>query len=941
MKPPFRIPRATYRLQMHAKFTFAQLAGIVPYLDDLGVSDLHLSPMFRAAPGSTHGYDVSDHNEINPELGGVDGLMKVSALLQERDLGLLADFVPNHMGIEGPFNWRWIDVLEHGRESRFASFFDIQWNPRQASLQDRILVPMLGDFYGRVLEEGGIRLRYIESAFWVCYATLRFPLRPESYGAILERLAWFKNPGTNLAQKLEQLSLQFRSLPRADATETLESTQLRNRQRDTLRQELARLIESENLAADLEQVLEALNGKPANPASFDNLHQILEEQNYRLAYWKSGTHEINYRRFFTIDTLVGLHMELQEVFDDTHRLLQYLLEKGVVTGVRIDHIDGLWDPEHYLQRLSNLGRHDEAPVYILVEKILTEGEQLPGEWAVHGATGYEFAGSLVNLFLDPAAEPAFTRIYRDFTGIPLDPHEQAYQLKLFAMEDLFPNAIDSLALDLGAHVKADRRWRDWTVNDLRLAISRTIACLSVYRTYRRAGHKPSLTDIAVVERAVGATLRRNHSSDPRAFLFLQDLWTAVYPDATAPPEIRAWADQWVGQLQQYTGAIMAKSIEDTFFYRYVRFFGANEVGHHPAEFGLPVAAFHEMNQKRLQRWPACLLATSTHDTKVAEDTRARLLALGELPEKWDAALKTWSACNRPFKTPLDGENSAAPDANEEYLLYQILLGAWPLREEEVDNVFRGRIKAYMRKALSESKANTNWVAPNEPWLKAGDDFIDALLDKNRAADFWKTFLPFAEEIAWRGMNFSLVQVALKATVPGVPDFYQGSELWDLSLVDPDNRRPVDYALRRELLKTLDTAVLGDLLASWKDGRIKLHLTRALLRYRRDYPLLFSRGSYTPVTLTGTNADRFVAFLRQDNGEQLLVVALRHFGPAETRDWKEICRDAELEIAATPTAWNDLLSPRQIAGRATRLPVGLLLNGLPVALLRAQPDEAKV
>ena len=662
---------------MQAKFNFEQLSGIVDYLDALGISDVYTSPIFRASPGSTHGYDICDHNQISPEIGGMDGLMKVSGQLKEKGMGLLVDFVPNHMGIEGPYNWRWIDVLENGHESRFAAFFDIQWHPRHPWWQDRILVPTLHDFYGRVLEAGEFQLKYAEGSFWVCYRSLRFPLRPETYGVILERLGWFKNPAAALAQKLEQLSRQFQSLPKAAAAETLEVALHRNRERDTLRQELAGLIEGEKLAADLDQVLAAMNGTPGQPASFDTLHQILEAQNYRLAFWKSGTYEINYRRFFTIDSLVGLHMERQDVFDDTHSLLRYLLEKEVVSGVRIDHIDGLWDPAEYLQRLSAMSKRGEDPVYLLVEKILTEDEHLPADWSVHGTTGYEFAGSLIDLLIDQKNEADFTRIYRDFTGMTLDPYEQAYQNKLFVMEELFPNAIDNLALDLAAQVKSDRHWRDWTVNDLRLAISRIIACLSVYRTYRRAGHRIAPTDIAVIERAVSATLRRAPSSDPAPFLFLKKLWLGDYPGEGDPPEMKAWADDWVSKLQQYTGAIMAKSIEDTFFYRYVRFFGANEVGHHPADFGRPLEAFHEANLARLQKWPACLLATSTHDTKVAEDTRARLIALSEIPVRWSNAIARWRELNRPHKTKV-GE-AMAPDANEEYLLYQILLGAWPLR----------------------------------------------------------------------------------------------------------------------------------------------------------------------------------------------------------------------------------------------------------------------
>ncbi|HEV3272903.1 MAG TPA: malto-oligosyltrehalose synthase [Candidatus Methylacidiphilales bacterium] len=931
MNPPFRAPRATYRVQLHAGFNFGQLAQIIPYLDDLGISDIYASPVFRATPGSTHGYDVCDHNEINAELGGMDGLMKVSGLLREREMGLLVDFVPNHMGIAVPFNWRWMDVLEHGHFSRFASFFDIEWNPRQVSLQDRILVPMLHNFYGRVLEAGEIQLKYEKAAFWVCYRSLRFPLRPESYTAILQRLAWFKNPGTPLSQKLDHMAEQFRALPKSSATESMEEVEQRNRRSHGLRHELAELIEAENLTTDLDLALAALNGKPGDAASFDNLHQILEEQNYRLAFWKSGTHEINYRRFFAIDTLVGLHIEVQEVFDDCHRLLKHLIEKGGVTGVRIDHIDGLWDPAQYLERLSILGRNESPPIYLLAEKILGDGERLPEDWAVHGTTGYDFSGDLINLLIESRSETQFTRLYREFTGMHLDPREQAYELKLFVMEELFSNVIDSLALELEAQVKSDRRWRDWTVNDLRLALSRIIACLSVYRTYRRVDQNPGATDVAVVGRAVAEALRRNRSSDPIPFLFILDLWTGRYPDARAAPELKTWADNWVCKLQQFTGAIMAKSVEDTFFYRYVRLFAANEVGHDPAEFGHPVSVFHEKNRARLRQWPTSMLATSTHDTKLSEDVRSRLLALSELPERWESSLKKWSARNHSFKTQLD--DLPAPDANEEYLLYQILLGVWPIHGESVDDVFRDRIKNYMRKALSESKTNTNWINPNKSWLKACDNFIDAILDRQRAGSFWDDFLPFATEVVWRGMNLSLTQVVLKLTSPGVPDLYQGNELWDFSLVDPDNRRPIDYALRHELLQSLAKASVQDLFQSWEDGRIKMYITRALLRHRRKYPQLYSQGSYVPIEMIGPHADRFISFMREDDEKQLLVVAAIRMGDSEADHSRKMGTGTFLSGLKPSPTWHDLFSSREIAKQATDLPLDLLLNGLPVGVFR--------
>ena len=925
---PSRVPAATYRVQLHAGFTFADLAAIVPYLHEIGISDVYASPIFRAAPGSTHGYDVCDQNQVNPELGGEAGLEELSALLRDKGMGLLLDFVPNHMGIEGPFNWRWLDVLENGPLSRYASFFDIHWNPRQTLLQERVLVPMLGDFYGRVLEAGQLQLAYDENAFWVCYGALRFPLAPDSYGTILDRLAWFKNPGSPVAQKLEHMANRFRVHPDPTAGESVEAAGKRTEGRDALRRELADLLADESLHQDLQEVLKALNGTAGVPASFDNLHNILEAQHYRLAYWKSGSHEINYRRFFAVDTLVGVHMERPEVFDDTHQLLRRLLANGVTTGVRIDHIDGLWDPVEYLDRLATLSPSPGKPVYTLVEKILTEREVLPADWQVHGTSGYEFAGSLINLLIDPEKADQFTAIYRDFAGPQPDPHEQAYELKLFIMEELFPNAIETLVEELERRINSDRRWRDWTTNDLRLALSRIIACLSVYRTYRRAGQTIGETDAAVVDRAVEAALQRNLSSDPLAFHFVRDVWTGRYPDAQAQTGQENWADAWVMTLQQYTGAIMAKSMEDTFFYRYVRLFGANEVGHHPAEFGLPPQAFHEENERRRRDWPACLLGTATHDTKLAEDARARLLALSEIPERWADYLREWREANQSLKTRVNDQ--LAPDANEEYLLYQILLAAWPLRDEQVDEVFAERMRNYMRKALAESKTNTNWASPNEAWLKATADFVDRLLARDRPGAFWQTFAAFAAELSQRGALFSLVQVALKLTSPGVPDIYQGCEIWDLSTVDPDNRRPVDYAHRRELLKGLEGAAAAEMLVQWHDGRIKLHVTRAILRYRREHPALFSEGSYTPIALEGEQARNFIAFQRQHWNESLLVIAAIRLGAK-----LDLAKLGEgVSVAVADGAWKSILTGASIQAVGGRIDIHAALGGMPVAVLGA-------
>ena len=932
MKLPAPHSQCHLSVQLHSKFTFGDLEKILPYLSDLGITDVYASPLFRASPGSTHGYDVCDHNEINPELGGREGLMEISRQLRERGMGLIVDFVPNHMGIEGPYNRRWMDVLENGRSSRFAGFFDIEWNPRQAALQDRIIVPTLHDFYGRVLESGDFRLAYEDARFWVYYRTLRFPLCPDSYGMILQRLAWLRNPGAPVSHQLEKTADQFRSLPRPSSADDEVQVKERHRVSDTLRRELASLIEEENLAADVKETLNALSGDRANPDSFDQLHQLLEEQNYRLAYWKTGTHEINYRRFFAVDTLVGLHMESKDVFDECHRLLKELIAEGTVTGVRIDHIDGLWDPAEYLERLAALAPSAEQPFYSLVEKILTEKEEMRPDWMTHGTTGYDFAGSLINLLLAARSGNEFTNIYREFAGVSINPDEQAYRIKLYIMDELFPNALDNFAFDLEARVKTDRRWRDWTLADLRPAMSRIIACLSVYRTYRVVGQPPTAEDISVVDRAVEEALKLNASSDQVPYQFIRDIWTGRYPDKKAGPELMVWAEGWICKLQQYTGAIMAKSVEDTFFYRYVRLFAANEVGHHPAEFGRPVADFHEDNRKRLETWPASMLGTSTHDTKMSEDVRARLLALSEIPERWDTAIHRWSKFNHGAKTLVN--NLLAPDANEEYLLYQILLGAWPLEEDGVNEVFRTRIKDYMHKAMAESKARTNWVSPNQPWLAACDKFVDTILDRKAAGPFWEDFVPFATQLAEQGMKLSLVQVALKLTCPGVPDFYQGTEIWDFSLVDPDNRRPVDFAVRETMMNGIDQASVHHLVQTWKDGRIKMRLIRSLLRHRREQPALYQRGSYTPLNVSGPQANRFVAFERREGERRLFVVALRRMEQDGVSDLREICEGAALSLPEGAPVWRDLFSGREIKSGAAELPLAELFDVLPVAIFAA-------
>jgi (1->4)-alpha-D-glucan 1-alpha-D-glucosylmutase len=933
LKRPHRIPRATYRFQLNGAFPFDNARELVPYLAELGISELYASPIFRASPGSSHGYDVNDPNLVNPELGGREALDALSATLKENGLGLLLDFVPNHMGITGPFNHWWLDVLGNGRGSRYAHYFDIQWNPLLESLADKVLVPMLTDFYGTVLEQGRLQLRYLEGSFWVLTGGARFPIRPGTYSIILDRVAESLPEKGRPRARLERIARSFDDLPVDPAGRMPCSPEERDEQIRACKTELTRLLEKHPAAREaLDAEMVRLNGNVGDPRSFDDLHELLERQHYRLTFWKAGAHEVNYRRFFAIDTLVGLRMEEPGVFRETHLLLAELIAAGVATGVRIDHIDGLWNPADYLRRLAAMAREaapEAFPPYTLVEKIVEPGEDVNTEWAVHGTSGYEFAASLIALFMDGGLEGEWSRIYARFTGIAEPSMELAYQDKKFILREIFPNTVASLTVELDRIVELDRRWRDLTRHDLGVALAELIACLPVYRTYRAPGEKMRPEEARFVHEALELAIKRNGIMDPGPLRFMADVITGEYPPEDAPPALKKELDRWVGKLQQATGAAMAKSIEDTHFYRYVRMFGANEVGNHPANFGAPLEHFHAANARRQERWPFNLLTTSTHDTKVSEDTRARLFALSEMPGEWEAALETWRKANTVFKLTLDGR--AAPDANEEYLLYQVLLGAWPLDPAEVNEGFEARIRDYLRKAVAEAKVNTNWIHANETWLEACDRFVHGLLEPSESEGrFLQSFRPLAERVAAAGMVFSLGQVLLKLTCPGVPDIYQGNEVWDFSLVDPDNRRWVDYAKRRELLAGLDARKPAELLKNWRDGGIKLFLTRALLKFRARHADLFADGAYEPVTASGPRENALVAFQRVLPRERLLVVATRSLRGFEAGEIPPVGKAwAETALEVEPGPWTDVLTGRQVDSAES---VAEVLKELPVAAL---------
>ena len=898
------IPGSAYRVQLHGKFTFADLAALDGYFAELGVSDLYLSPVFTAVPGSQHGYDVTDYGEINPELGGYEGFKALSKTLHDGKRGILLDFVPNHMGIAGMLNQWWRDVLEYGPASRYASFFDIQWKMEQGRERPRVLVPLLLDHYGKVLERGEIRLVY-DKGFALRYGETTLPVSPESYGDILEHLE------PSAADALGHGSQGMR--------ERLE----------------ARVSRDPHFREALDRCLRKLNGAPGDRASFDSLHAIIERQYYRLARWQAGAHEINYRRFFAIDTLVGLHMEVAEVFHESHAMVGKLIEEGAVDGLRIDHIDGLRQPEDYLHRVQLMNRPEPSrPLYVLVEKILARGEKLPAAWPVHGTTGYEFIEQLAGILVDASQEARFDAIYRAVTGDIRTYAERVIRSKRLIIAEMFANAISNLGVELVQIVAGDRLWRDLTRHELTTAVSELVVHLSVYRTYRRRFGGVTDQDRAVLEDACVRTIADNPRADPEPITFVKDLLAGNYPPATAPAAYRERILSWALTFQQYTGAIMAKSVEDTAYYTYNRFIALNEVGGDPGVFGGSVDAFHRANQERLEKEPFTFLTTSTHDSKLSEDVRARLYALSEVATEWEAWVNDWKQKTAGHTTLCDGQE--APDALDQYRFFQVLLGAWPLADEQVDDAFRVRLKDYFRKAVNEAKRHTSILNGNEAYLVACDHFVDGTTATASSNQFMAAFLPCAARIARLGMVNSLVQVVLKCTLPGVPDLYQGNEVWDFSLVDPDNRRPVDFGLRQTLIGDVAKVSYPTLLENWRQGGIKLRVTRDLLRFRRAQPALFASGAYRPVGSAGGFSGNVIAFVREHEGRLLLVVVPRITSKIGSPPVGSVWDDTRLGESVSAHAWRNIFTGHAFAP-GEPLFLRSLLGELPFAVLQSWED----
>jgi (1->4)-alpha-D-glucan 1-alpha-D-glucosylmutase len=964
--PAGEVPRATYRLQLNRQFTFVDAMAIVPYLAALGVSHVYLSPYFKARPGSTHGYDIVDHNALNPEIGTRADLDRMSAALREHGMRQLVDVVPNHVGVVGADNPWWQEVLENGRAAEHAKFFDIDWDRTPDELHGKLLLPVLTERYGTVLERGEIKASFdpTRGEFAFRYAEQCFPIDPQTYARILAPAAEclrprLPKPRAGVAEDLASLAAAFESLPAADVSDAERSAQRRRVQR-LHKRALADLCgRAPEVLHCLEEQLERINGRPEDPASFDALDALLRAQVFRLASWRMAADDINYRRFFDLNDLAALRVEEPEVFEASHGLLFDLLIEGKVGGLRIDHPDGLHDPEEYFARLqrraaeilkveapANGTARTKLPLYIVAEKITGAGESLPTSWQIAGTTGYDFTELANGLFVDPRGEPKLTRGYCAFLDARPDYADIVYRSKRLVMHLSMASELNALASALSRIAQSDRSTCDFTYSSLRAALGEVVASFPVYRTYVTAAGA-SAEDRRRIDQAIQAARRRALPAERTVFDFLREVLTTDL-SRERPQAEREAIVHIAMRFQQFTAPVMAKGMEDTAFYTYNRLLSLNEVGGDPRRFGVSVAAFHEANLARAADWPHAMLSTSTHDSKRSEDVRARLNVLSEIAAEWRLRVERWRQLNRSHRRQL--EIAEAPTPNDEYLLYQTLIGAWPDRYDEpaVAAEFAERIERYLVKVVREEKALSSWVNPNEQYEAAFTGFARALLAPGQNERFLKRFLPFQRKVAWFGMLNALSQTLLKLTVPGVPDIYQGCELWSFSLVDPDNRRPVDFAARQESLSSLRAVaatgdaglarVAGALGAHIEDGRLKQFVIWRSLDLRRRRETLFRDGAYVPLRVAGERAEHVCAFARVRDGDCAVVVVPRlactllggeTILPIGTSTWG----DTSIDVSSLDNAeWDDAFTAVRIAAHGGRLSLATTLGRLPLALL---------
>jgi (1->4)-alpha-D-glucan 1-alpha-D-glucosylmutase len=951
--PPARIPIATYRLQLNKDFRFSDASKILDYLHQLGISDLYLSPILLSRRGSGHGYDVTDPTRINPELGTEEEFQSFQNEVQKRGMGIVLDIVPNHMAASMENAW-WMDVLENGPQSAYAAFFDIDWHPAARSLDGKLLLPVLGRPFGETLDAGELQLTFQEGKFYIQYFDSFFPLAPHSYHGILNRrIDRLKKTVGEESPAFHEYSGILASLwalahGERRAGETAADRRLRL---EAARERLAALVKSsEEVANFINDNLQSINGNSQDPASLGDLHRLLGEQNYKLAYWQNINESINYRRFFTIADLVGVRVEDPVVFEATHGNLLRLISKGPFTGLRIDHIDGLRDPLSYLNKLQEKLAQPDANgslsnVYLLVEKILARNESLPTDWPVSGTTGYDYLNHGNGIFVCPESAPKLDQIYSSFIGKQQKFVDVLYQKKKLVMSTLLGVEMRSLGRQLSELAAQDRYARELPRGPLIDALTEATACLPVYRTYIRNLDVPEHAAKYISEAADEAHLRAPHLR-PEYFDFVRQVLLLLNLPHVLPDQREARL-AFVMRWQQITGPIVAKGMEDTALYVYHPLLSLNEVGGYPepADTSSRQELFSFLEARR-QVWPHSLNATSTHDTKRSEGVRARINVLSEMPDEWQAHLNLWASLNARHKGDVEGR--PVPDRNEEYFLYQTALGVWPL-DQEICATLIQRLQDYLLKATREAMIHTRWTRPNQKHEEALQHFVSKIFS-SEAEDFLGDFRPFQRRIAYSGMVNGLAQVLLKITSPGVADFYQGSELWDLRLVDPDNRGPIDFSRRVALLQEIEhnqAAVtpeqLRHMVEYWQDGRIKLYLIRQALCYRREHAALFRDGEFLPVQIAGEHSQNIVSFLRVHHGKQLLAAFPRWLSQFSTftaanrlqPDWKQTEILLPQDSART---WHSLLTGETLSAasreKENSIRAEALFRNFPVALLES-------
>jgi len=982
--PIAEIPRATYRVQLNKSFTFADLTGIVPYLASLGISHVYCSPYFKARAGSLHGYDVVDHNEINPEIGTREDFETFVAALRGHNMGHILDIVPNHVGIMGSDNAWWMDVLENGEASKYADYFDIEWNPANPVLKGKVLVPVLGGPYGDILEKGELVLRFERElgSFAVFYHEHRMPIDPKTYTAIIDRIL-----AKTYSGELENLRRGFASLPdRHDPT--AEQIAQRDEAKENLKRRFVALCGNEPPVCEaIESVVQSFAGTPGNSETFDALHELLEMQSFRLASWRVAPDDINYRRFFDVNDLAGLRVENLGVFENTHRLLFELIGAGKIDGLRVDHPDGLRDPQEYFHRLQSrvaalrggssgteagpgavpapevandppdfgvAGQKRNLPIYLVAEKITASFEHIPQTWPVHGETGYHFANVINRLLVDAATKARMDRVYHAFIEQSLEWPNVAYDAQHMILRRSLASELSVVANMLTRIAQANRHTRDLTYNILRQSLAEVIACFPVYRTY--VTDNASETDKRYIDWAIASARRRRSAGEAPAFDFIRQALLMELP--VASDSLRRQLRNFAMKFQQVTAPITAKGVEDTSLYRFNRLTSLNEVGGEPDAYGSTVRAFHADSQHRARFWPHEMLGTSTHDTKRSEDVRARINVLSEMTQVWRKSIERWSRINRLRKREVEGQ--PAPSLNDEYLLYQTLVGSWPM--EDLDetglNGYRERIEGYMIKAAREAKSRTSWANVNAEYEEALLQFIRALLEQRDLNTFLTDFTAFQRRISRYGLLNAMSQTLCKLTAPGVPDIYQGNEIWDFSLVDPDNRRPVDYTQRRRMLAELesidmdacvDRGLIDSLVTGMRDGRCKLFVTWKVLQFRRDHVALFRDGEYLPLRVSGEYAANVCAFARRHEGKLTVTIAprlyLRLLGP-EREDaplGETVWGDTVIELPKEfpePVPLKNLFDAQTIptsrSGNRITLRLADALKNFPVGLLTHTP-----